>query len=805
MTGTNDKRSTSASGAALSPNGSLPRTILPIPDRKVMGLTTFEATDPDTKFPPIRPLRPPAEAPNVLIVLLDDVGFGASSAFGGPCQTPTAERLAREGLKYTRFHTTALCSPTRAALLSGRNHHAVGMGGITEIATSAPGYNSLRPNTCAPLAEVLKLNGYSTAQFGKCHEVPVFEVTPIGPFDHWPTGSGFEHFFGFIGGENNQYYPALYQGTTPVEPDRTPDEGYHLMEDLADKAIGWVRQQKAIAPDKPFFMYFAPGATHAPHHVPKDWIAKYKGKFDQGWDKVRAETFARQRELGVIPKECELTRRPDEIPAWEAMEPRLRPVLTRQMEIYAAYLEFADHHVGRVIDALTDLQVLDDTLVYYIVGDNGASGEGTLTGTLNETAVGEAPDLITPELLIERIDDFGTARAFNHYAVGWAHAMDTPYQWTKQVASHWGGTRNGTVVRWPHGIKAKAQLRTQFHHVIDLAPTILEAAGIPAPTMVNGVLQEPLHGVSMLYSFDDADAAERHETQYFEIVCNRGIYHKGWTAVTRHGNLPWVVVGSQPPLKDDIWELYDTTKDWSQAHDLAAQMPEKLEELKRLFELEASKYGVFPLDDRKAERANPDLAGRPAVVQGNTQLLFAGMRRLAENTVINTKNKSHSVTAEIDVPASGAQGVIIAQGGNMGGWSLYAYEGKLKYCYNFLGLMHFDVTTNSPLPAGTHQVRMEFAYDGGGMGKGSTVTLYLDGQKIGEGRLERTHALFFSMDETMEIGCDVGEPVSEDYPPRGNEFSGAVKWVQIDIDAAAKDADHFIKAEERFQLVMARQ
>jgi arylsulfatase A-like enzyme len=529
----------------------IPREVLPIPDRKPVSLTTYDAKDPDTKFPPIRPLRPPAGAPNVLIILLDDVGFGASSAFGGPCRTPTAERLAAAGLKYTRFHTTALCSPTRAAMLSGRNHHAVGMGGITEIATSAPGYNSLRPNTCAPLAEILKLNGYSTAQFGKCHEVPVFESSPIGPFDHWPTGSGFEHFYGFIGGENNQYHPALYDGTTPIEPEQTPEEGYHLMEDLADRAIGWIRQQKAMAPDKPFFIYF--GATHAPHHVPKDWIAKYKGKFDHGWDKVRDETFARQKKLGVIPPDCELTKRPEEIPAWDKTEARLRPVLARQMEIYAAFLEYADYHTGRVIDSLTDLGILDDTLIYYIIGDNGASAEGTLIGTFNEQAVGEAPELNTPEFLIERIDDFGTARANNHYAVGWAHAMDTPYQWTKQVASHFGGTRNGTVIHWPKGIKAQGELRHQFHHVIDLAPTILEVAGLPHPTMVNGVMQEPLHGVSMANSFDDPKAPERHETQYFEMLCNRGIYHKGWTAGTRHGNLPWVVVGKQPPLSEDVW------------------------------------------------------------------------------------------------------------------------------------------------------------------------------------------------------------------------------------------------------------
>src|SRR6266550_1480407 len=789
----------------MAANDSIQRGMLPIPVRKPVGLTTYDAKDPETKFPPITPLRPPAGAPNVLLVLLDDVGFGASSVFGGPCRTPTAERLAADGLRYNRFHTTALCSPSRAAFLSGRNHHAVGMGGITEIATSAPGYNSLRPNTCAPLAEVLKLNGYSTAQFGKCHEVPVFEATPIGPYDRWPTGSGFEHFYGFIGGESNQYYPELWDGTTPIEPERTPEEGYHLMEDLADKAIGYIRQQKAIAPDKPFFVYFAPGATHAPHHVPKDWIAKYKGKFDQGWDKLREETFARQKKLGVIPPDCELTKRPEDIPAWDTMDAKLRPVLAREMEIYAAYLEFADYHVGRVIESLTELGILDETLIYYIIGDNGASAEGSLIGAWNDKAGAEAPDLATPELMIEKIDELGSASAQNHYAVGWAHAMDTPYQWTKQVASHFGGTRNGTIVHWPKGIKAQGQIRSQFHHVIDVAPTVLEVTKLPAPTFVNGIMQEPLHGVSMRYSFDDAKAAERHETQYFEMLCNRGIYHKGWTAVTRHGNLPWVMTGAQPPLSEDVWELYDTTKDWSQSHDLAKKMPEKVAELQRLFELEASKYNVFPLDDRKAERSNADIAGRPKVVHGNTQLFFPGMRRMQENSVINTKNKSHSVTAELEIPESGARGVIIAQGGNFGGWSLYVLDGKLKYFYNFVAMRHYEVTAASKLPSGTHQVRMEFKYDGGGLGKGAEITLYLDGKEIGKGRVERTHGYIFSMDETTEVGCDKGEPVSTDYGPRDNEFNGKVKWVQIDIDAAAQDVDHMLGAEERFNLAVARQ
>jgi len=789
----------------MASNDSIQRSVLPIPDRRPVTLTTYDAKDPATKFAPITQLRPPDGAPNVLVILLDDVGFGASSAFGGPCQTPNAEKLAATGLKYNRFHTTALCSPTRAAMLSGRNHHAVGMGAITEVATAAPGYNSLRPNTCAPLAEILKLNGYSTAQFGKCHEVPVFESTPIGPYEHWPTGSGFEHFFGFIGGECNQYFPPLFEGTTPIEPEKTPDEGYHLMEDLADKTIAWIRQQKAMAPDKPFFIYFAPGATHAPHHVPKDWIAKYKGKFDQGWDKVREETFARQKKLGVIPSDCELTARPKDIPAWNETEERMRPVLAREMEIYAAFLEYADHHTGRVIDSLAELGIQDDTLIYYIIGDNGASAEGSLMGTINEIAMGDAPDLVTPELMIERIDDLGTHKALNHYAVGWAHAMDTPYQWTKQVASHFGGTRNGTIVHWPNGIKAKGEIRSQFHHVIDVAPTVLEAANLPAPTFVNGVMQEPMHGVSMAYTFDDPAAAERHETQYFEMLCNRGIYHQGWTAQTRHGNPPWVMAEEQPSLDADVWELYDTTKDWTQAHDLAQTMPEKVAELQRLFEIEATKYNVFPLDDRKVERANADLAGRPSVVQGTTQLLFPGMRRLQENSAINTKNKSHSITAELTVPESGADGVIVAQGGNMGGWSLYAHEGKLKYCYNVVGILHFYVTAKSTMPAGEHQARMELAYDGGGLGKGGTVTLYVDGENVGQGRVDRTHRFLFSMDETMEVGCDAGEPVSEDYGPRGNEFNGTINWVQIDVDVAAKDEDHMIGAEERFMIAMARQ
>ncbi|HEV2919458.1 MAG TPA: arylsulfatase, partial [Actinomycetota bacterium] len=767
---------------------SIGREVLPIPERPHVGLVTYDAKDPATSFPPIESLRPPAGAPNVLVVLLDDVGFGASSAFGGPISTPTAERLAAQGLKYTRFHTTALCAPTRAALLTGRNHHAVGMGVITELATSAPGYNSLRPNTCAPLAEVLKLNGYSTAQFGKCHEVPVWQASPMGPFDAWPTGSGFEHFYGFIGGETNQYAPAIYQDTVPVEPDRTPEEGYHFTEDMTDRAIDWVRQQKALMADKPFFVYFAPGATHAPHHVPTEWADKYKGKFDDGWDRLREETIQRQKAIGVVPADTELTRRHDEIPAWDDMPDELKPVLARQMEVYAGFLEHTDHHVGRLIDALSDLEVLDDTLVYYIIGDNGASAEGTLQGTFNEMiSMNGAAALETTEFMAARIDKFGTPEAFNHYAVGWAHAMDTPYQWTKQVASHWGGTRNGTIVHWPAGIQAKGEVRSQFSHVIDVAATVLEVAGLPEPTMVNSVQQLPQQGTSMVYSFNEADAADRHDVQYFEMFCNRGIYHQGWTAVTRHST-PWAFGAKLPAFDDDAWELY-SPDDWTQAHDLAAEQPGKLAELQRLFLLEAGKYNVFPLDDRRVERFNADLAGRPQLIKGNRQLLFGGMGRLSENSVVVTKNKSYSVTAQLVVPDGGAQGVIIAQGGAYGGWSLYATDdGRPAYCYNLFGLQQFKVYGDQPIPAGEHQVRMEFAYDGGGLGKGGTVTLYVDGGKVGEGRVEGTVPMVFSADETTDVGSDSATPVSDDYGPKDSAFTGRVRWVQIDLDV--DDHDH---------------
>jgi arylsulfatase A-like enzyme len=782
------------------------RNVLPIPDRPRTGLVTYDAKDPDTRYPAIEQLRPPKGAPNILVIMLDDAGFGSSSAFGGPCHTPNAERLAAGGLKYNRFHTTALCSPTRQALLTGRNHHSVGMGGITEIASSSPGYSSVLPNTASPIARTLKLNGYSTAQFGKCHEVPVWETSPVGPFDAWPTGGGgFEYFYGFIGGEAHQWYPTLYEGTTPVEPKKTPEEGYHFMEDMTDKAIGWIGQQKALAPDKPFFVYFVPGATHAPHHV-AEWADKYQGRFDDGWDRLRDATFARQKELKVIPPDCELTLRHKEVPAWDDMPEALKPVLRRQMEVYAGFLEYADHHIGRLLDSIEKLNLLGDTLIYYIIGDNGASAEGTLNGTFNEMInFNGAAAIETPEFLNARIGQLGGPASYNHYAVGWAHAMNTPYQWTKQVASHFGGTRNGTIVHWPNGFPGKGEIRTQFHHVIDIAPTLLEAAGIPEPLSVNGVQQMPIQGVSMLYTFGDPAAAERHETQYFEMFGNRGIYHKGWTAVTRH-KTPWLLLGEvTPAFDDDVWELYDTSKDWSQANDLAKAMPEKLHELQRLWLIEAVRYNVLPMDDDLGKRLNADTAGRPILIKGDRQILFGGMGQLSENSVINVKNKSHSVTAEITVPATGAEGVIIAQGGNIGGWSLYAKGGKLKYCYNFLGIHYFYVESADVLPTGDCQVRMEFAYAGGGLGKGGIATLYVNGQKAGAGEVAATAAMIFSADDGCDVGRDSGSPVSQDYGARGNEFNGQVKGVEIAIAAAAESSDHLVSPEDAVRMALARQ
>ncbi|MGD6935190.1 MAG: arylsulfatase [Candidatus Bathyarchaeia archaeon] len=776
------------------------RTVLPIPDQPYKGLIVYDAKSTDAKFPAIQSIQPPKGAPNILLILLDDVGFGASSAFGGPINTPVAEALSTDGLRYTRFHTTALCSPTRAALLTGRNHHTVGMGSITEIATSAPGNNSVRPNYCAPIAKILKYNGYSTAHFGKCHEVPVWETGPIGPFDHWPTFSGFEKFYGFVAGETNQWFPEVYDGRARVTLPNDPN--YHLLTDMTDQAINWIRTQKAVAPEKPFFVYFAPGATHAPHHVPKEWADKYKGKFDDGWDKLRERTIEKQKQIGIIPPDAKLTKRHKEIPAWDEMPENLKPVLRREMEVYAGFLEFTDYNIGRLLDSLKDLGILEETFIFYIIGDNGASAEGTLNGTFNEmTNFNGASALETTEYLTENLEQFGGPKSYNHYAVGWAHAMNCPYQWTKQVASHFGGTRTGMIIHWPKGIKAKGEMRNQFHHVTDIAPTILELAGIPEPQFVEGIQQKPMEGISMVYNFDDASAPTRHDVQYFEMFGNRGIYYKGWTAVTKH-RTPWELLGPQAvAFDDDNWELYDTTQDWTQAEDLSGKYPEKLHELQRQWLIEATRYNVLPLDDRGVERIIPELAGRPTTVRGNVQFMYPGMV-LNESGVINIKNKSHSIEAEIEVPETGAQGVIVAQGANFGGWALYFKDKKLKYCYNFLGLALYTIEANDALSPGKHNVRMDFKYDGGGLGKGGNASLFVDDTKVAEGRLDRTVSIIFSADSTCMVGDKIGAPISDDFLGT-NKFNGKISWVRI--ESGLEDADRLIKPDEWIHVKMSIQ
>jgi arylsulfatase len=753
----------------------LDRSVLPIPEPSPPTTTTLDARN--AKAPPRFQVKAPAKAPNVLIVLIDDMGFGQSSAFGGPIHMPTLERMAKGGLKYNQFHTTALCSPSRAALLTGRNHHVNNMGSITETATAFPGNTGQRPNSVAPLAEMLRLNGYSTAAFGKSHETAAWEVSPSGPTDRWPTRSGFDKFYGFIGGEANQWSPALFEDMTRIEVPKTPN--YHLMTDLADQAVKWTNSQKSLTPDKPFFIYFAPGATHAPHHAPKEWIAKYKGRFDRGWDKLREETLARQVELGVVPAGTKLARKPEAIKDWDALSADERRLFARQMEVFAGFGEYADFEVGRVIQAVEDLGQLDNTLVFYIVGDNGASGEGTMNGLFNEMTYFNGVPESVPEIL-KHIDDLGGPDSYGHYAAGWAVAGDAPFTWTKQVAGSYGGTRNGMAVHWPRGIAARGEVRSQWHHIIDVAPTVLEAAGLPEPKVVNSTPQTPIQGVSMVYTFADAEAKDRHKTQYFEIFGNRGVYHDGWLAHTVH-RAAWEMTPRRPFLEDE-WELYHVEEDFSSATDLAAKHPDKLEELQKLFLEEAARNHALPLDDRVVERANAALAGRPDLMAGRTSLtVYEGMAGMTENVFINTKNRSHAITAEVLVPKGGVEGVILSQAGRFGGWSLYVKEGKPTYVYNFLGLGSSKVAATKPLPEGKASIRYEFAYDGGGPGKGGMGAIFVNGEKVAEGRIDRTQANIFSADEGADVGLDGETPVTDDYKEGDNKFTGKIGKVTIDL------------------------
>ena len=747
------------------------RTILPIPEPKVPNSTVFNARN--ATPPPRFEVKAPAGAPNVLIVLIDDMGFGMSDAFGGPIHMPTATRLADDGLRYNQFHTTALCSPTRAALMSGRNHHTANFGSIAETATSFPGQTGQRPNSVAYLAEMVRLNGYSTAQFGKNHETAPWEVSPSGPTNRWPTRSGFDKFYGFMGGETNQWAPFLYDGMTPVELPKDPN--YHFMTDMTDKAISWMSAEKSLTPDKPFFMYFAPGATHAPHHVPKEWIAKYKGKFDQGWDVMREETLARQIKLGVVPEGTKLAPKPAAIKDWNTLSADEKKLYARQMEVFAGFGEYADTEIGRLIDAIGDTGQLDNTLIFYIVGDNGTSAEGGMSGLYNEMTYFNGQLESVGEIL-KHYDNLGDATTYPHFAAGWAVAGDSPFAWTKQVPADYGGTRNGMIVHWPKGITAKNEVRSQWHHVIDVAPTILEAAGLPEPKSVNGTVQTPFEGVSMLYSFNDAKAPTRHTTQYFEIFGNRAIYNDGWLARTIH-RAAWEFK-PRGTLEADVWELFDTRADFSLANDLAKDNPAKLKEMQALFLTEAVKYHVLPLDDRTLERLNAANVGRPELMGGRTSLnVFDGMVGMSENAFINVKNRSHTVTAEVE---HGTNGAIVAQAGRFGGWSLYVKDGKPMYTYNFLGLKEYTVAANEALPAGKATIRFEFVYDGNGTGKGGVGTLFVNGKKVASGRIEQTQCCMFSADEGTDVGTDEGTAVSSGYAVPF-KFNGKIKKVTIEL------------------------
>ena len=778
----------------------LDRTSLPIAEPDYPRSTVLDARD--AKAPPRFEIKAPVSAPNVLIVLVDDMGFGMPSAFGGPVRMPTADRLAKQGLRYNQFHTTALCSPTRTALLSGRNHHMNHMGSITETATGFPGNTGQRPNSVAPLAEILRLNGYSTAFFGKNHETAPWEVSVSGPTDRWPTRSGFDKFYGFFGGETDQWNPTLYDGMARIPTPRHP--GYNFMTDMTDQAISWMKFQKSLTPDKPFFMYFAPGATHAPHHVPKDWIAKNKGRFDQGWDKLREETLARQIELGVVPKGTKLANKPADIKDWDTLGADEKKLFARQMEVYSAFGEYADNEIGRLFDAVGATGQLDNTLIFYIIGDNGTSAEGGMSGMFSEMTYFNNVQETVQEML-KHYDEWGGPTTYPHMAAGWAVAGDTPFMWTKQMPSNYGGTRNGMIVSWPKGIKATNEIRAQWHHVIDVAPTVLEAASLPEPKSVNGTVQSPIEGVSMLYSFDKPDAKSTHTTQYFEIFGNRAIYHDGWFAGTVH-RAPWEKVPRQK-LTEDKWELYDTTKDFSLANDLAAAHPAKLKELQDIFMKDASKYRVLPIDDRLLERLVASTAGRPDLMGDRTSLtLSEGMGGMSENVFLNLKNRSCSITADVEIPAGGANGVVIAQAGRFGGWSLYLKDGKPTYCYNFLGLQEYKVAAPTALAAGKATIRMNFDYDGGGAGQGGLATILVNGEKVASGRIERTQMAIFSADETAGVGMDDATPVTTDYKERDNSFTGKIIKVTIDVKpvgAAVKAQADAAQQESRVKTALA--
>src|SRR5688572_29735189 len=747
----------------------LDRTVLPI---KAPARQTYKELDARNAKAPARwEVKAPQGAPNVVVVLIDDIGFGASSTFGGPINMPNLEKIGANGLKYNRFHTTALCSPTRVALLTGYNHHSNNAGSIMETATAFPGNNGVRPQSITPMAEVLRQNGYSTGAFGKYHETPPWEISAAGPYDRWPSHSGFEKFYGFIGGETNQWAPLVYDGTAQVELPEDPN--YHFTTDMTNQAISWMRFQNSLSPDKPFFMYFATGAAHAPHHVPAEWRDKYKGKFDQGWDKVRAETLERQKKLGIVPANTTLGPKPKDIKDWDSLSADEKKLFARQMETYAGFAEHTDNEIGRLYRAIEETGEADNTLFIYIVGDNGASAEGQMNGCFNEMSFfNGVPESV--EDMVKNVDQWGSESTYPHYSAGWAVAMDSPFAYTKQVASDFGGIRNGMVIHWPKVIKAKGEVRSQFGHVIDIAPTVFEAAKVPAPKTVNGIQQDPIEGKSLLYTFTDANAKEAHTVQYFEMFGNRAIYSDGWFARTIH-RPAWQLKPSQG-LAEDPWELYNTNEDFSLSNNLASNNASKLKQLQDLFMTEAEKYHVLPIDDRLLERTNAELVGRPTVMEGrNSMTLGPGMKGMGVDVFIATQGKSYTMTAEVEVGADG-NGVIVCQGGRFGGFSFHINNGKPMFTYNYLGREKFVVASSQSLTPGKHTIVYDFKGDGG-LDKGGMGTISIDGTKVGEGRIGRTQPGIFSVDDLADVATDDGTPVTDYGVSR--KFTGTLNKVTL--------------------------
>ncbi len=733
----------------------------------------------NTEPPVLFNVTAPEDAPNVVIILIDDLGLGATTTFGGPINTPTMDKLASNGLRYNNFHTTALCSPTRMALKTGRNHHTCNTGSIMETATAYPGNTGQLSNSVAPLAEILRLNGYSTGAFGKWHETAAWETSVSGPFDRWPTHQGFDKFYGFIGGETDQWAPLIYDGVKKVNPPKM--DNYHFTTDMTNQAINWVKAQQSMTPDKPFFIYFATGAVHAPHHVSKEWSDKYKGQFDKGWDGVREETVKTQKEMGIIPEDTKLAPKPEDITDWDKLPKDERKLFARQAEVFAGFMEMTDYEVGRLLDAIEEIGELDNTLFIFIAGDNGTSAEGGFVGMYNEMTYFNGVEEKVEDL-IPLIDEWGSEGTFPHMAAGWAVAFDAPFTWTKQVASDFGGTRNGMIIHYPDGINENNGLRTQFSHVIDIAPTVLEVAGLPEPKIVNGVPQTPIEGTSLAYTFNDEKAAERHTVQYFEMFGNRAIYNNGWFARTIH-RAPWQN-NNLPALESDVWDLYYVDEDFSLTNNLAEEYPEKLAEMKSLFMWQAQKYHVLPIDDRTIERTNAALAGRPDLLGDRTSLtLYEGMEGMMENTFMNIKNRSFSITAELNIPKGGANGVILSQGGRFGGWSVYLKDGKPEFTYNFLGLESYVISSSKKLSEGPVTLKFDFVYDGDGLGKGGKTTIYVNGKAVAEGRVEKTQPNIFSADETADVGLDNQTPVAEGigYGPEETRFTGKIDKVIVAV------------------------